>query len=257
MTTLPGKPRSYAEVAAELHRIADVLADLPGCPSYVSLGIQPGPRNGDNDSVSASVDAVARAVLGKPGKTEQMSGGTWQRAADSWLGVMAVRIYDKVSGPPDERDAEIERLRSELAEARVRAMPVPNVDQTPTRHMRAGFGYSREADDPVPGAVPGGVDGHSEFSGRASVPDMVTRYFKFGHGQTDPDTGERLIDKYVTVIAPTVEACRAAMFASRYGNRWSFDYAPEDPKWSEWGPRWTEHDRIVVGPAPDPYCGGE
>lgn len=175
MTTLPGEPRSYAEVAAELHRIANVLADLPGCPSYVSLGIQPGPRNGDNDSVTASVDAVARAVLGKPGKTERMSGGTWQRAADSWLGVMAVRIYDKVSGPPDERDAEIERLRSELAEARVRAMPVPNVDKTPTRHMRAGFGYSREADEPEPGAVPGGVDGHSEFSGRASVPDMKTR----------------------------------------------------------------------------------
>lgn len=95
----------------------------------------------------------------------------------------------------------------------------------------------------------------------ADVPDpagddagAVTRYFSFGHGQTDPDTGEDLLDKYVTVIAPTVEACRDAMFASRYGQAWAFDYDPADPTWREWGPQWTEHERIVAD-VPDPHDG--
>lgn len=82
----------------------------------------------------------------------------------------------------------------------------------------------------------------------------VTRHFSFGHGQTDPDTGEDLLDKYVTVVAPTVEACREAMFASRYGQAWAFDYDPADPTWREWGPRWTEHERIVAD-VPDPDDG--
>jgi hypothetical protein len=85
-----------------------------------------------------------------------------------------------------------------------------------------------------------------------SAASPVTRHFSFGHGQTDPDTGEDLLDKYVTVIAPTVAACRDAMFASRYGQAWAFDYDPSDATWREWGPRWTEHERIVADvPGPD------
>ncbi|MET0423616.1 MAG: hypothetical protein ABW046_07070 [Actinoplanes sp.] len=75
----------------------------------------------------------------------------------------------------------------------------------------------------------------------------VTVYFSFGHGQTDPDTGENLLDKYVTITGPSYEACREAMFASRYGNRWSFDYLAGTASADKWIPRWTEHDRIEVG----------
>lgn len=82
------------------------------------------------------------------------------------------------------------------------------------------------------------------------VPDQpVTVYFSFGHGQTDPDTGENLIDKYVTITGPSYEACREAMFASRYGNRWSFDYVAGTALAEAWIPRWTEHDRLSVDPA--------
>jgi hypothetical protein len=81
------------------------------------------------------------------------------------------------------------------------------------------------------------------------VPDQpVTVYFSFGHGQTDPTTGENLLDKYVTITGPSYEACREAMFASRYGNRWSFDYPAGAPDTEKWLPRWTEHDRIEVTP---------
>lgn len=76
----------------------------------------------------------------------------------------------------------------------------------------------------------------------------VVTYFSFGHGQTDPDTGKSLLNHYVTVVAPTYEACREAMFASRFGREWSFEYLAGTAKATEWIPRWTEHEVIV---APD------
>jgi hypothetical protein len=76
--------------------------------------------------------------------------------------------------------------------------------------------------------------------------DPVTVYFSFGHGQHDPDTGEHLLDKYVTIVGPSYDACREAMFASRYGNRWAFEYPDDGPATAEWIPRWTEHERIVL-----------
>lgn len=86
---------------------------------------------------------------------------------------------------------------------------------------------------------------------RAQPPggEPVVRYFSFGHGHTDPDTGADLVDRYVTVVAPTAEACREAMFASRYGKRWSFEYIPGTPQADEWIPRWNEHERIDAMPA--------
>lgn len=75
---------------------------------------------------------------------------------------------------------------------------------------------------------------------------MYTRYFSFGCGQTDPETGENLIDKYVTVIAPTPEGCREAMLGSRFGREWSMEYIPGRPRTDEWISQWTEHARIVV-----------
>lgn len=169
-TTVPtGEPKGYAVTAAELRRIADALDALPPGDKPLSGQVYMFPDGGAD-----AVDALVFAINGERGETKLASDG-WVRTASIHTEGLTVCVRANVPPPPDERDAEIERLRSELAEARVRAMPVPNVDQTPTRHMRAGFGYNREADDPEPGAVPGGVDGHSEFSGRASVPDMQTR----------------------------------------------------------------------------------
>jgi hypothetical protein len=74
----------------------------------------------------------------------------------------------------------------------------------------------------------------------------VVAYFSFGHGQTDPDSGQKLIDHYVTVVAPTYEGCRAAMFASRFGRAWSFDYLAGRAKTTEWVSQWTEHEVIVA-----------
>lgn len=79
----------------------------------------------------------------------------------------------------------------------------------------------------------------------------VVAYFSFGHGQTDPDTGKKLINHYVTVVAPTYEACREAMFASRFGRAWSFDYLAGTKRATEWIPRWTEHE-VIVAPGTDP-----
>lgn len=82
-------------------------------------------------------------------------------------------------------------------------------------------------------------------------PEQVTVHFSFGHGQRDPDTGKDLLDHYVTILGPSYAVCREAMFASRFGNRWAFDYIDGDPSAEEWIPRWTEHDRIVVACTPE------
>ncbi|GIE30123.1 hypothetical protein Ait01nite_031680 [Actinoplanes italicus] len=88
---------------------------------------------------------------------------------------------------------------------------------------------------------------------------QVIVYFSFGHGQTDPTTGKHLLDHYVTIVGPSYEACRAAMFASKYGDRWAFDYIAGEPQAEQWIPRWIEHERIVL-PADaqgDPACSPE
>lgn len=51
----------------------------------------------------------------------------------------------------------------------------PKFDKPAKGADPTGLGFSREPDEVKPtSAVPNGVDGHSEFSGRASVPDMRT-----------------------------------------------------------------------------------
>jgi hypothetical protein len=74
----------------------------------------------------------------------------------------------------------------------------------------------------------------------------VTVYFSFGYGQSDPDTGKNLLGRYVTIVGPSYEACRAAMFASKYGQEWSFDYLDGAPRTAKAIAEWTEHERIVL-----------
>lgn len=78
----------------------------------------------------------------------------------------------------------------------------------------------------------------------------VVAYFSFGHGQTDPQSGMGLLGHYVTVVAPTYEECREAMFASRFGRAWSFDYLAGREKTTEWVSQWTEHE-VIVAPGTD------
>lgn len=78
----------------------------------------------------------------------------------------------------------------------------------------------------------------------------VVTYFSFGYGQKDPDTFKNLLNHYVTVVAPTYEACREAMFASRFGNRWSFDYLAGTKQATAAVREWTEHE-VIVAPGVD------
>jgi hypothetical protein len=78
------------------------------------------------------------------------------------------------------------------------------------------------------------------------IAPQVTVYFSFGHGQTDPTTGKHLLGHYVTIVGPSYEACRAAMFASKYGREWSFDYIAGTPSAEAWIPQWIEHERIEL-----------
>lgn len=100
---------------------------------------------------------------------------------------------------------------------------------------------------PLPELSAAGLTSAAERSrGVLANTTPVVTYFSFGHGQKDPTSGKKLIDHYVTVVAPTYEACREAMFASRFGRAWSFDYLAGTPRATEWIPRWTEHEAIVA-----------
>lgn len=163
-TTVPTpEPKGYAVTAAELRRIADAIERLPGAPSHVAVDFQTAPAKGTNEEIAAGVDAVAMAVIGRPGEDRDLSGGGSQRHVGDWTNqvggqTLRVAVY-QMYVRPDPKDAEIERLRSELAKLHAETDPT-------------GDSFSREPDEVKPtSAVPNGIDGHSEFSGRASVPD--------------------------------------------------------------------------------------
>src|SRR5947207_12867569 len=119
-------PDPYAEIAAELRRVADDLGGLAGRglpqPTYVALSIHP--AGADDDEIMAAVDAVGGALLGRPGELEKMSGGTYHYVAHgtrgaavvaNWRCAVKVDVFDRVSSP-EEREAN--RLRAELDELR-------------------------------------------------------------------------------------------------------------------------------------------
>jgi hypothetical protein len=111
----------YAEIAAELHRMADDVSTLAGddlSKPWFNLSIQP---HGDtDDEIVTGVDTVAGALLGKPGKTYELSGGGgYHHGASGDRGPINIGVYNAVSDPAArERDAEVERLRAELVELR-------------------------------------------------------------------------------------------------------------------------------------------
>lgn len=218
----------YAATAAELRHIADALDTLPSSDEPLSGQLYMFPSKSAD-----AVDAILFAINRARGETRLASDG-WVRSGWIALNSLTIHVRVKVPAPPDERDVELERLRAE--NAALRAAEDPDHGRT------TAVGEAKPDTLMVP---------HGEAHRTSNVQHLggYTTYFSFGHGQTDPDTGESLIDKYVTVIAPTYEACREAMFASRYGERWSFDYPAGTPTAAEWIPQWTEHERIVVDPA--------
>lgn len=116
-TVTTGAP--YSEIAAELRLIADDLDGLgPGHPEpgYVTLDIQPC-RAEDDDETRCYVDDVAVALIGKVAESKRLSGGSWHHTIRGRRGPVDISVYQQVR-PPDERDAELERLRAELAALR-------------------------------------------------------------------------------------------------------------------------------------------
>lgn len=121
----PCCPPPYAEVAAELHRMADALAgittDLPPMNVHMSLSVPYQLRDGgEAEAVKvALVDAAGMALVGRSGKVGQ-SGSGWYYQADSDKGaVVRVWVYGPAKDPTlADKDAELERLRAELAAVR-------------------------------------------------------------------------------------------------------------------------------------------
>jgi hypothetical protein len=122
MTDQTVPPTGYARTAAELRRIADALDTLPpvSMPPYVQVSILP-------ERTTSAVDAVAQAVLGRPGRTERISGDWYHvaRGTNFFAANVHVTVQARVPAPPDDRDAEIERLRAELVGLRS-AVPGPD-----------------------------------------------------------------------------------------------------------------------------------
>lgn len=105
--------------------------------------------------------------------------------------------------------------------------------------------------DETPELMPSGLTKAADESrGVLAGTTPVVTYFSFGDGHRDPDTGKDLWRHYVTVVAPTYEACREAMFASRYGREWGMDYLAGTARALKSVPRWTEHE-VIVAPGTD------
>jgi len=116
----------YAEIAAELRRIADDLTTLAGkgLPKpWFNISIQPATdERGNDDVVIPAVDAVAVALLGRPATTDPMSSGGHMHRIAGTRGPVSLGVHQSVSSPEArEREAELARLRAELDALRTAA----------------------------------------------------------------------------------------------------------------------------------------
>lgn len=269
-----------ADIAAALHELALKFTDLigTGVPvPFVQLSIQPGCR-GDDESVAAAVDAISSVLFGHAGQLEEMTAsgaGIYHYnngQGSEPLGAVEVRIYNSVSAEfaaKREHEAEVARLRAEVVEleARIARMSEPEVDAT-LEDVRTGAVVDEQsctcplgpegahlADCPLYEAsklsAAGLVESAERSRGVLAFTTPIVTYFSFGSGHADPRTGEDLWCKYVTVVAPTYEQCREAMFASRFGNRWGKDYLAGTATATRWMARWTECE-VIVAPGTDP-----
>ncbi len=112
----------YAELAETLRGIADDLAGLAGsdihAPSYVGLTFQPR-HDAPDEAKVATIDAIGRVLLGKPGQLSRMSGGVYHHDASGHRGPVTIGVYGGVAGPEERsKDEEIARLRAEVERLR-------------------------------------------------------------------------------------------------------------------------------------------
>lgn len=121
-TTEPAR-EGWAEVAAELHRIADALATLgPDMPEpHCGLTLSSRTDGGVDDAKRmAAVDAISLAVLGESGEldvvgTSVHEGKRRYGPRRSLIRPVYLSIFDTVTDPAHV--SENARLRAELAEA--------------------------------------------------------------------------------------------------------------------------------------------
>lgn len=129
------QPDHFADLAAELRRVADDISNLIGSglpkPGSFMISIQPGTR-GDVESTVRSVDAVANYLLGHPGQVQKMGGGAWHYGADhERRGPVTIAIYQSIDTAWAEqhyaasqlaaREAELAKLQAEVDELRKQA----------------------------------------------------------------------------------------------------------------------------------------
>lgn len=114
----------FQAAAAELHRIADAIGDLPCSRKkpYLSLAILPTAGDSSTDQKIADVDAVAMAVLGKPAETVENSPGNWFRLVREERGGIYIAVQGAIPSPHVN---ELEQLRARVAELEAaRSAPV-------------------------------------------------------------------------------------------------------------------------------------
>ncbi|GIF08721.1 hypothetical protein [Actinoplanes siamensis] len=256
------------QVAAQLRQLADLIVQhrlpLPRMSVSVSLNVE----------TVDQVRHVARALGLEIGPWNRGEGATtsWPRDHKTYeAGVHADwHCYSgsleqpEPVGSPAQADIDAAKFSTDpMTRAAAEAYEDDEGDEDPT-----GLTYSREDDDPQvirphSPRVPLHVGVRESDGGElvdetpaeaqppaATVPaNAVTVHFSFGPDHTDPTTGESLHRKYVTIVGPSHEACREAMFASRYGRGWGTDYLAGTDQADEWIPHWTEHERIVLDAA--------
>lgn len=167
------QPDHFAEIAAELHQVADDVAKLIGSglpkPRLFMLNIQPGEGRSNDDLTARSVDAMAQFVLGVNGQVEKMGGGSYHYGTDHLRrGPLEVVIYQGVStewalrhdvaaakAELAEREAELEKARARVAELESERKPL--VSDSTIAEAAAMEARDREA-----GGAPWEVADHPE-----------------------------------------------------------------------------------------------
>lgn len=122
------EPSVWADIAAELRRIADDCMDLIGEPGprLFQLNIQPHNADGlQRDSAKnraatmACVDTAATVLCGQPGTTYPVGGSSFHHGAGGQRGPIDLKVYQSVADPDAvDPEQEIARLRAENEQLR-------------------------------------------------------------------------------------------------------------------------------------------
>jgi hypothetical protein len=173
----------YARLAASLHELADRFAGLAGRdlprPVCFDVTVMPTPHQATDDVITAAVNAVGQALLGKDGKENLMSDKRHIHfGTEGHLGTIKINVFQSLQRKqrrPNAKDEEIARLRAELAEARAAGKEFPTA--APVRPQPGSPATVDDVDvtklppllTPGPLTDPALVDSHADA-------DIVNRY---------------------------------------------------------------------------------